>query len=165
MTGAASDIGRLAALHFERVHPVLGRTTATVTTIEGGTARNVVPDHCSFFLDVRSTPSYTHQELVDQIQAVVSGEVHVHSSRLISVDTSEDESIVQACVAAHPGAKPFGSPTLSDWIFLKGIPTVKMGPGDSDLSHTAGEHVSIEQLERGVEVYQHAIKLYFERES
>lgn len=162
---AARDISKLTDLKFDRNHPELGATTLTATTIQGGSARNVVPDECTVFLDIRTTPSYSHAELIELVRGVVESDIIVHSERLVSVDTDVNESIVQASLKAHEGAKPFGSPTLSDWIFLKGTPTVKMGPGDSRLSHTADEHVSIEQIELGVQVYQDTIKSYFELEA
>ena len=161
----ARDITILGGLNFDRIHPELGAITLTPTTIEGGAARNVVPETCTVFLDIRSTPSYSHRELIDLIAAEVESEIHVHSDRLVSVGTDRSESIVQASISAHPGAVPFGSPTLSDWFFLQGTPAVKMGPGDSRLSHTANEHVSVDQLRLAVDVYQNAIQSYFEIES
>jgi len=159
---SARDISKVSAIQFERIHPELGATTLTATMVQGGSARNIVPDECTVFLDIRSTPSYTHDELITIIQGAVESDILVHSDRLISVDTSVTEPIVQAALRAYSGSAPFGSPTLSDWIFLKGTPTIKMGPGDSNMSHTANEHVAISQLELGVTVYRETIKAYFE---
>ena len=51
---------------------------------------------------------------------------------------------------------------MSDWIHLKDIPTVKIGPGDSRLSHTADEHVEIEELVESCDKYEQIIKAYFQ---
>lgn len=161
---AASDICTLNKMLFYRRHPFLGETTLTVTMIEGGSARNVVPDTCTFFLDIRTTPAYTHDDIVELVRTEVDSDVIVHSSRLVPVDTDVSSDIVRACVNANPEAEPFGSPTLSDWIFLQGVPTVKMGPGDSRLSHRSDEHVAVDQLVLGVDVYKRAIKMYFEQD-
>lgn len=158
---AAADIERLGRVEFDRVHPELGRTTQTVTTIQGGTARNVVPDCCTTYLDIRTTPSYQHHEIVDLIRAETRSEIEIHSDRLVPVETSLSEVIVRACLSANPDGVPFGSPTLSDWIYLDGVPVVKMGPGDSRFSHRADECVSIEQLELGVDIYRKVIQSYF----
>ena len=159
---AAADVGRLAAYRPERVHPLLGPTTVTVTTIEGGKARNVVPDRCTFHLDVRSTPAYTHDELRAEIQGLVESRIEVHSDRLVPVETSPDSRIVRAVRQALPDAEPTGSPTLSDWVFLRDLPVVKIGPGDSSLSHTAEEHIPLDSLEAGVDAYRRIIEAYFE---
>jgi acetylornithine deacetylase len=157
---AARDLARLAELQFEE-DAFLGKPTVTVTTIQGGTARNVVPDRCSFTLDIRSTPAYTHEELTEQISAKLESEVQVHSKRIVPVKTDPSSRIVQACRTALPNAEPFGSPTASDWIFLSDVPTVKLGPGPSERSHTADEHIELEEVVRAVEVYKGIIRSYF----
>ncbi len=159
---AARDLQRLSDLTFGRVHPYLGPITLTPTTIEGGTARNVVPDRCVVYLDIRSTPSYTHEELTSLVSAAVESDISIHSDRMLPAGTDPEETIVKACLAAHPGAKPFGSPTVSDWIYVRDIPTVKMGPGDSFLSHTPEESIPIRELGEAVVIYRNAIKSYFE---
>ena len=158
---AARDIGVLSAMPFEKEDPFLGKPTVTVTTIQGGSAKNVVPDRCSFTLDIRSTPAYTHEELLDLVREAAESEIEVHSKRFVPVATDVGSRIVRACRSALPDAEPFGSPTASDWIFLKDVPTVKIGPGSSELSHTADESIEIAELRRAVEAYRSIIKAYF----
>lgn len=158
---AMRDLRRLGDLSFGRTDPFLGRVSLTVTTIEGGRARNVVPDRCTFALDIRTTPAYTHEEITAYLQNLLESEVEVHSSRIVPVATPVTARIVQACRAALPGAKPFGSPTASDWIFLHDVPTVKLGPGLSERSHTADEHIAIEEVVRAVEAYKGVVRAYF----
>jgi len=158
----ARDLVALNSLVFEKVHPYLGKTTANVTVINGGTARNSIPDLCSAFIDIRSTPSYTHDEIAAFVQDHVDSEVHIHSKRFVPTDTDPNERVVRACLKASEGSVAFGSPTMSDWIHLKGIPTVKIGPGDSRLSHTAGESILIDELASSCVIYQDIIKHFFE---
>lgn len=157
---AARDIIRLADFEPGREHPVLGKVTVTPTVVAGGTVRNVIPDLCTVHIDVRSTPAYSHAELLEEVRACVESEVLVHSDRLIPVDTPIGARIVKAAVQGS-GGTPFGSPTASDWIFLSDVPTVKMGPGSSNLSHTAGERMNLQELERAVRVYRDTILHYF----
>lgn len=160
---AARDIQRLDALTLDREDPHLGTPLISVTTVDGGTARNVIPDRCTFAVDIRTTPAYTHEEIIEQIDAVVESEIEVHSDRFVPVATDEDTRIVQACRTALPDAEPFGSPTASDWVFLHDIPVVKLGPGRSTRSHTAGERIDIAEVERAVEVYTSIIQAYYDR--
>ena len=158
---AARDVLALAKLRFERLHPALGGITLNVTQISGGARHNVIPDRCKLVVDVRTTPDYAVDELVAAVTAAVEGSVHVRSSRLGSVATDPAHAVVQAALSANPGAKPYGSPTLSDWVFLKGIPTVKVGPGESKRSHTPDEYIEVAELEAGVDFYEKLIRGYF----
>ena len=167
ITRAARDLVALDGLAFDRADPLLGRPTATATIVEGGTVKNVVPDRCRFTLDVRSTPAYTHAELTEIVGGHLESEVEVYSDRLVPCATPPDARIARAAVAALSGAgrdaEPFGSPTASDWIFLHDVPAVKIGPGRSELSHTADEHVEAAEVEAAVEVYAAIARAYFER--
>ena len=158
---AARDILRLDAHRFARDDAFLGPPTLAVTMIDGGTARNIVPDRCSFFVDVRTTPAYTHEELTEEIAALLESDVRVHSERLVPCATAADARIVRACLQALPGATPFGSPTVSDWVHLHDVPTVKIGPGRSERSHTADEHIALAAVRAAVPAYQAIIKAYF----
>ena len=159
---AARDVLALEKLPFTRTDPFLGSPTLNVTVIEGGRKNNVIPDRCTVTLDVRSTPAYTHEEIAAMVAAVVESEVEVYSKRLIPTATPVTARIVAACRRAVPDARPFGSPTTSDWIFLADVPTVKIGPGRSALSHTADEHIAVAEVERAVAVYKGIIRAYFE---
>lgn len=165
LTRAARDLVAVDALAFDRVDPLLGATTITATMVEGGTASNVVPDRCRFTLDVRSTPAYTHPELTALVADALESTVEVHSDRLVPCATAADARIARATDAALTAlgraAAPFGSPTASDWCVLSDVPAVKIGPGRSELSHTADEHVEVAQLTAAVDVYAEIARRYF----
>lgn len=167
LTAAARDLLKVNDFTFERSDALLGAPTVTATLIEGGVAKNSVPDRCTFTLDVRSTPAYTHAELATLFDDVLESEVAVYSDRLVPCRTEPDARIARAVGGAldhlRLDADPFGSPTTSDWIFLHDVPAVKLGPGRSELSHTADEHVTVGQLTRAVEVYRQTILRYFDR--
>lgn len=162
---AMTALQQLNTVTLDREDPYLGAPTKTVTTIEGGTARNMVPEHCVFTVDLRTTPAYTHDEIVEQVRTAVDAEVEVHSDRLVPCSTPEDARIVQAVQAARPNADPFGSPTSSDWVFLHDVPAVKMGPGQSARSHTAEERIDVAEVREAVEVYRTLIRAYFSRDA
>jgi acetylornithine deacetylase len=158
---AASDVLALESLRFDRRHALLGVPTLAVTRIEGGSRHNVIPDSCRIVLDIRTTPDYSQEELTALVQAAVGGKVTVRSSRLKAVATDPGHPVVRAALKARPGSKPFGSPTLSDWVFLDGIPAVKAGPGDSRRSHTPDEFIEEAELEEGAAFYEALVRAYF----
>ena len=157
---AAQDISTLAELRFPS-HPLLGEARAQVTQIQGGLARNQVPDRCEFFVDIRTTPGMEHQAVATQLGGVLRSEVVVHSARYLPKATAASEPIVRAAVAAS-GAGPVGSSTASDWAFLGNLPTVKVGPGDTLRSHKPDEYLALTELEAGVAFYQQLIRRYFQ---
>lgn len=160
VTIAAQDALALAGMKFDAAHPALGAPSLAVTQISGGTRHNVIPDRCKLVVDIRTTPDYAPERILSQVKALVKGDVSVRSQRLQSVHTDPNHPIVRAALAANPAGKPYGSPTLSDWVFLKGIPAVKCGPGDSKRSHTPDEYVTVAELEAGAAFYERLIRSY-----
>jgi acetylornithine deacetylase len=159
---AAEAILSLRALRFERAHPALGLPTAQVTVIKGGERRNVIPGRVELSIDVRTTPAYEPADLADIVRGALGPRVDVtiRSERLRAVDTDPDHPIVRAAVRATDGGVPRGSPTVSDWAFLRGTPAVKLGPGDSRRSHAPDEYVTEGELARGVQVYERLVAAY-----
>jgi acetylornithine deacetylase len=159
---AARDVLALSRLAIPGEHPVLGKTSLAVTQISGGQRHNVIPDSCKLVVDIRTVPSVPPEHIIALVKRSVEGQVNVRSNRLGSVETDPAHPIVKAALAANPTGKAYGSPTLSDWVFLKGIPTVKAGPGDSTRSHTPDEYLEAGELEAGAAFYQELIHRYFE---
>jgi acetylornithine deacetylase len=157
----ARDITRLAMMEFEP-HESLGVARPQVTQISGGLARNQLPDRCEFFVDIRTTPNLDHATIAAQIDAVLESEVIVHSDRYLPVATDEAEPIVRAALKAADKQSSVGSVTTSDWAFLKGIPAVKTGPGDTHRSHRPNEYLLVSELEAGAAFYGRLMHAYFE---
>jgi acetylornithine deacetylase/succinyl-diaminopimelate desuccinylase-like protein len=57
----------------------------------------------------------------------------------VPAETPDGSKLLEAVLRIRPGARPFASPTCSDWVFLRHLDAVKLGPGDSRRSHTADE--------------------------
>lgn len=151
---AAEDLVRLASLEFERVHPALGLVSLTPTMIGAGVARNVTPPRCEAVLDIRTTPAYAHAEITETVrEQLVNGTVEVISDRLVPAETPANSRLLAALRTARPGIAEIVSPTCSDWVFLREVDAVKLGPGDSRRSHTADEAVSLDEVRRAVDLY------------
>ena len=152
---ALEDIEWFRDYKFEKVSPLLGPVKMTVTIVNAGTQHNVVPDTCTFTVDVRSNECYTNHELFDEIVKNVKSEVKAHSFRLGSSGIDENHPLVQRIVAL--GGKPFGSPTLSDQALMP-FPSLKLGPGESSRSHSADEFVDFCEIEHAIETYLKLLK-------
>ncbi len=158
----ARDLVALEAVDFGPPHERLGPISLEPTELRAGTARNVVPGEAVAVLDVRTTPVLSYLEIVRRVQAAVAGEVRIVSDRLRPRETAADAIIVAAARQARPEAHVVGSATLSDMVFLDGVPAVKCGPGRTERSHTPDEYVLESEVLDGARFYTRLIGAYAE---
>jgi acetylornithine deacetylase len=147
---ALKDIEWFRTYVFNKTSKVLGNVKMTVTQINAGTQHNVIPDKCSFVIDVRSNENYSNEELLDEIRKHVTCEIKARSTRLSSSATPFDHPIVKRGIELKRTV--FGSPTLSDQALMP-FPSLKMGPGSSSRSHSANEFVLVSEIEEAIEIY------------
>lgn len=136
---------------FARRSELLGAVKMSVTMIHAGTQHNVVPDLCTFTVDIRSNELYSNEALLAEIKEHAGCEVTPRSTRLNSTQTPLQHPLVQR--ARTLGIPLFGSPTLSDQSLMP-FPSAKIGPGDSSRSHTADEYIRPEELEQALDLYK-----------
>jgi len=149
----ARDLVALRDIARDRPHPVLGFPTITPTMLEAGVGRNVTPPTARAVLDVRSTPSWSHTDLADALREALESEVVVTSDRLVPCETPLGSTLLAAARRVRPAAKTFGSPTCSDWVFLRDRDAIKCGPGTSRNSHTPDEWVLIDEVSAARDFY------------
>ncbi|WP_338875638.1 M20 family metallo-hydrolase [Spirosoma sp. SC4-14] len=147
---AIKDINWLTTYQFPKVSPTLGPIKLSVTIINAGTQHNVVPDTCTFTVDVRVTEQYTLEEVIETIQTHIESEVKPRSIRLKPSSIPADHPIVKAGIAL--GRHTYGSPTTSDQAVLD-CPSLKCGPGHSARSHSADEFIYLREIDEGVDGY------------
>ena len=147
---ALADIEWFKNYRFPNVSEFLGEVKMSVTQINAGTQHNVVPDRCTFVVDIRSNELYSNEEILEEIKKHISCDAVPRSTRLSSSATPLNHPIIVK--AKETGREIFGSPTLSDQALMP-FPSVKIGPGKSSRSHTADEFVEIKEIEQGISVY------------
>lgn len=158
LTIAARDLIAIESLTLGRVHPHLGTSSANVTVISGGDRHNVIPDLCEYTIDIRYTPSYTPADIFELLDGITESELRVHSERFLPVETPAQGKLLAALEASSLSSTLFGSPTMSDWVHLKNTPTIKIGPGQSERSHTPNESVAIDEVYLAVNLYKGVIQ-------
>lgn len=147
---AIEDINWFKAYEFENVSDTLGPIKMTTTLIQAGTQHNVVPDTCTFVVDVRATDAYSLEDTLAIIRQNVKSNVTPRSVRLKPSGIKLEHPIVKKGITL--GMKPYGSPTLSDQALMP-FTSIKIGPGDSARSHTADEFIFVEEIYDGIEKY------------
>ena len=156
----AEDLVRLGALFTERRHPVLGAPTVTPTMLEAGISRNVTPPRAKAVLDVRSTPAWPHAEIAEVLRRQLSSEVVVTSDRLVPCETPAGSRLLAVAAQVNPRARQYGSPTCSDWVFLRDTDAFKCGPGTSRRSHTPDEFVDLHEVTAARRFYGQVAEAY-----
>ncbi|MFA5326820.1 MAG: M20 family metallo-hydrolase [Prolixibacteraceae bacterium] len=147
---AIADIEKIRNFKFEKVSDILGAVKTTVTIINAGSQHNVVPDRCTFVVDVRTNEFYSNQKACEIIGQLVDSDVVPRSFRLNSSGIPVTHPIVQRGIKL--GLTYYGSPTTSDQAVIP-FPSIKIGPGDSARSHMSDEYIYISEMEEGFNIY------------
>lgn len=147
---AIKDVEVLRSYRFEKISEILGPVKMSVTVINAGTQHNVVPDKCTFVVDVRTNEYYSNQQAYEIIRELIQSEVTPRSFRLNSSGISINHPIVRKGISL--GLSYYGSPTTSDQAVLP-CTSIKIGPGDSARSHTANEFIRLDELAEGFRIY------------
>jgi acetylornithine deacetylase len=144
------DIVWFSNFVFPKVSTALGPVKMSVTTINAGTQHNVVPDTCSFTVDIRLTDAYTRDEVLQIVRGHVSSNVTPRDFHLKPSVIDTGHPVVKAGMMV--GCDTYGSSTTSDQALLD-IPSVKLGPGDSARSHMSDEYIFVSEIQHGIHVY------------
>ncbi|WP_185872544.1 M20/M25/M40 family metallo-hydrolase [Blattabacterium cuenoti] len=152
---ATKDIEYLKNIRFTRESKLLGKTTLTVTQIKGGIQHNMIPDCCSFVLDIRTNELYDKEELISIIKNNISSKIQIRSSTYNFSFIDQNHPIVLQSKKLN--LKLYGSPTLSDQSNMS-FATIKIGVGDSVRSHTPNEYIYISEIINGIDIYIRLLK-------
>ncbi|MDQ3944785.1 MAG: succinyl-diaminopimelate desuccinylase [Actinomycetota bacterium] len=125
------------------------RQALQVVDVHGGVAGNVVPDRCTISVNRRYAPSLSLEEAEAEVSSLLAGADEV---ALTSVSPAAHPNLSHPLVAEFVGI--LGAPVRPKlgWTDVArfsahGVPAVNFGPGDPEVSHTAGEHVTRASLD------------------
>lgn len=159
---AIEDIESLKNFNPGIESEILGPISINVTMINSGTQHNVVPDVCTYVVDIRTTDVLTNEETVELLQKKVKwSSLTPRSTRIRASAISETHPLVEA--VTHLGIQSFISPTTSDMALMYEIPSLKIGPGKSERSHSADEYVCISEIEEALKLYPRILQSLADR--
>jgi len=148
---------------FPKVSPYLGPVKMSVTMVQAGTQHNVVPDTCSFVVDVRPNGMYENEELLSLIQAALpSIEIRARSTRLRSshIGGSSHGSFSSLGLTASPPQQGWVPPATSAGAYASETDTAAPAGGRPLSGETAvavpgvGEHPVVQRgLSLGLEAF------------
>lgn len=154
---AIEVITKLKEFRFEKESEILGLVKLTITIIEAGTQHNVIPALCKFVVDIRNTDAYSNEEIVRILQDEFKQcKITPRSTRVRASVLNKMHPLSIAAESVFGDG--FISPTTSDCSLLKGLPALKIGPGNSSRSHKADEFVYVNEITDGIEGYLKLLK-------
>lgn len=138
------------------------REVLSVTRIDGGRARNVVPDRCTLNLNFRFAPD----KALEAAAAELAELGRRHGARVEVTDLSPacpafaDHPLV-ARLRERSGARVEPKQAWTDVARLAaaGIPAVNFGPGATAQAHQQGEWVELEALPRAYRALERFLRL------
>lgn len=142
-----------------------------VTKIKGGEFHNTVPSRCNMIVDVR-TPPKMRNEVEKEITSIL--EKFSKSKKQVSIDlldesepflAQEDSDLVRAFIQSIKEVtgmeckffRKTGTGDVNEFIKKFKIPCVVYGPGNSKLSHTKKENISIKEYFDSIEVIKNVL--------
>jgi tripeptide aminopeptidase len=163
--GRSAIAGAARAIADLRLGRLDDETTANVGLVSGGTAKNIVPDRCSFSIDVRSHDEAKLSELVrEQLETITFAAALEQCEAETTVAESyrgyrfarSDLPVALACTALErAGIQPSlgltGGGADANVFNERGKACVNLANGMMEI-HTPDEHIAVADLERMVEV-------------
>lgn len=171
IVGLATLIPALEALAARvrlRHDALTGSASLAITTVRGGSALNMIPDRCIVSIDRRLVPQEQFEDALAEIDEVLVQLEANHGVRcrrevhryIASADTRSDELIqsVQRSVTAVTGADAgvgglFATCDMSFLVNDANIPTLILGPGETDEAHQYDEKLDLRQFHLATDTY------------
>jgi len=148
---AAPLLGRLAAMDPVEVRfdALTFREVATITMVEGGGTRNVVPDRFAINLNYRFAPGKSLDAAVADVERLVDGEADIDFTDLSpSGRVCTDNPLVRSLLARVGKATPKQAWTDVARFSEIGVDAINFGPGATAQAHQRNEGVSVAAIER-----------------
>ena len=128
--------------------------------VHGGSATNVVPDHCSIDVGIRLLPKMTGEQMVARVQAALESALGETTFTLEVVsdsppmwlerDTALSNELLRAQHQDHPTSVSYA--TDAGWFQTVGHRCVIFGPGAIEVAHKPNEFLPIDEFERARDV-------------
>lgn len=150
-------------------HELTGKAQCSINVIRGGSQSNIIPESCTIQLDRRVVPGESAETVLPAVEAILdelraadptfkAEQFQPFIDRPMNHLGGEAFAAHVCGVLAQQGVNPeqLGAGYSTDAADFPGagIPAVVLGPGDISQAHTIDEWISLEQLHRGVEVYE-----------
>jgi succinyl-diaminopimelate desuccinylase len=154
LLGALGPLMDLPARDVE-IEGLVFHEVVSVTTIAGGVAANVVPDHAEARVNLRYAPNRTPQEAEDRLRELLGGgrvELQIVGNSPPGPVTVANPLVTRLRQAGGLDLGPKQAWTPVAEFATVGVDAVNLGPGDPQYAHRDDERVETAALTRSYEV-------------
>lgn len=156
--------------------PLFGRTTVSVTKIQGGILTNIIPSEASMELDIRPIPGLKNEEVIALVESLTKDLCNENPRLTFDVAVLNDRPSVETprgCKLLADIRQTAGSIGMDDTLratifytdasqLIPGRPIsfVIVGPGDDKQAHQSNEYITVSSLNQITELYIRYIHNY-----
>jgi acetylornithine deacetylase len=150
------------------MHPLCGRPSVCVSTIQGGVGINTVPERATIEIDRRLGPNEQPDAAYSELMSYIAQQADIGRCQIVhdppfmqSLGLADNANRALAgrvsnVVQSHGRSNelvgvPYGTDAAA--ISAAGVPTVVFGPGSIDQAHTADEFIEVEELRHATEIF------------
>ena len=173
---AARAINKIENYRFDcEDDPLLGMPTINVGQISGGLNPNSVPDWAEFTIDVRTTKTLGHRQLLEQLQQLlgedVTLDVFVDQAAVTTPETDPFVRLVYEQTGLDIDDREIKKvvPYLTDASVFQNhyqdVPIVILGPGQPEMAHQTDEFCFVADIEKSVKFYHDIIISWQEKQT
>lgn len=161
--------------------PDLGKFKHSITMISGGTQINIIPDYAQLSGNLRPTPAFSNDQVLQLIKDKIAEinqktafELHfklLHN--FYPVKTTPNDPLVKSAIAVsakHFPQRTIGLKTINGAtdasVFVERNPRIKviaLGPDAWERAHQDNEYTSLSSFLTLSDIYQEIVKEYFSR--
>ncbi len=138
------------------------REVTSVTRIEGGRARNVVPDRCVLNVNFRFAPDRELAQAAEEVRSLAAR--FGASAELVDLSPAcpawaEHPLVVRLRERSEAAVEPKQAWTDVARLAQAGVPAVNFGPGSSAQAHQRGEWVELAALEESYRMLERFLRV------
>jgi len=152
-------------------HPLLGDSSMSINTIDGGEAMNIVPDRCVLGVDIRTLPGQSHDAIRNDMERMLASlrarvpqfdsEILIERSVPAMETDAQCEFVRQFCSAVKVDlTNAIGFTTDAPHLTPLEAPIVIYGPGKPKLCHQTDEYIDLDDLRAGSEAFRNVIRSF-----
>ncbi len=172
MTHVIQAIESRYIAHLQNHDELTGKAQCSINRILGGVQYNIIPEHCEIRLDRRIVPGENQADVLPAVEKILAqlaqerpGLKYSQHPRDISFtcppltrqhNAALTRHVQQALTTLSLPTTGKGVPFCTDAgdLDAAGIPAIVIGPGDIAQAHTKDEWIALEQIDKGVDLYQ-----------
>jgi succinyl-diaminopimelate desuccinylase len=157
-----------------RTDELVGRSTATVTSIKTGVKENVIPGEVVVTIDRRILPSETAEGIDEEIQSILES---IDIGEGVSLSWRRTKTFESAAIPSDShlaevfrkhtyevdgiSCSPWGDDASSDvrnFINDANMEAITWGPSDTDLAHRTDEYIQLNRAVLAHEILEEALR-------